>query len=329
MSDFDFGKFDDKNFDNNDSQSNAQNNIEANDSVTGKENGSTDYVMDSNIRSSGDGGTFFVNVPKDNLPIVVLCGPPNSGKSMIIKCLANYLYNDGSLGYSIKANETLIGGTGEFAERYKVDCKNFNDKLSISEPASNTTNFLLADVVDRRGNVRLHLLEAPGEDFFLPDRPNAKFPLYLNVLGSNKARKTIYIILLDLDSTISYRTQTHIRNNYQNKMINLYNLFVQGNSRSTVILLYNKADIPQEGRWANTNGVLNFKAIEKDAKDNYNQLFNSFKKKVLGFFEIDNFVFLPFCTGTFGKIPGVDEMLYTPSGDYYPKKLWQELTKVF
>lgn len=328
MSDFDFGKFNDENVDSNDSQNNAENNIEASNSAIGKEDGSTDYVMDSNIRSSSNGDSFFVNVPQDNLPIVVLCGPPNSGKSMIIKCLANYLYN-GKLGYSIKANETLIGGTGEFAKRYKVDCENFNDKLSISEPASNTTSFLLADVVDRWGNVRLHLLEAPGEDFFLPEKPNAKFPLYLNVLGKNKARKTIYIILLDLDSTISYRTQTHIRNNYQDKMKKLYVSFVQGNSRSKVILLYNKADIPQGGLWATTDMVLNFKAIEKDAKSNYNLLFNSFKKKVLGFFEIDNFVFIPFCTGTFGKIPGVDEMLYTPSGDYYPEKLWQELTKVF
>lgn len=328
MSDFDFGKFSDENFDNNDSQSSAENNIEANDTVTDKEDSSTDSVIGNNIESSS-GDKFTINVPVDDLPIMVLCGPPNSGKSMIIKCLANYLRNNASLGYSIKANETLIGGMGSFAKQYEVDCKNFNKKLGVSEPASNTTNFLLADVIDRHGNVKLHLLEAPGEDFFSPNNPDAKFPLYLNVLGSDKKRKTIYVILLDLDSTISYRAQTHIRNNYQNKMINLYSLFVQGNSRSKVILLYNKADIPQGGLWANTNGVLNFKALEKDAKNNYKQLFAHFKKKVLGFFEIDNFVFLPFCTGTFGKIPGVDEMLYTPSDEYYSEKLWQELIKVF
>lgn len=328
MSDFDFGKFSDENFDNNDSQSSAENNIEANDTVTGKEYSSTDSAIGNNIESSS-GDKFTINVPVDDLPIMVLCGPPNSGKSMIIKCLANYLRNNASLGYSIKANETLIGGMGSFAKQYEVDCKNFNKKLGVSEPSSNTTNFLLADVIDRHGNVKLHLLEAPGEDFFSPNNPDAKFPLYLNVLGSDKKRKTIYVILLDLDSTISYRAQTHIRNNYQNKMINLYSLFVQGNSRSKVILLYNKADIPQGGLWANTNGVLNFKALEKDAKNNYKQLFAHFKKKVLGFFEIDNFVFLPFCTGTFGKIPGVDEMLYTPSDEYYSEKLWQELIKVF
>lgn len=328
MSDFDFGKFSDENFDNNDSQSSAENNIEANDTVTDKEDSSTDSVIGNNIESSS-GDKFTINVPVDDLPIMVLCGPPNSGKSMIIKCLANYLRNNASLGYSIKANETLIGGMGSFAKQYEVDCKNFNKKLGVSEPASNTTNFLLADVIDRHGNVKLHLLEAPGEDFFSPNNPDTKFPLYLNVLGSDKKRKTIYVILLDLDSNISYRAQTHIRNNYQNKMINLYSLFVQGNSRSKVILLYNKADIPQGGLWANTNGVLNFKALEKDAKNNYNQLFAHFKKKVLGFFEIDNFVFLPFCTGTFGKIPGVDEMLYTPSDEYYSEKLWRELIKVF
>lgn len=329
MSDFDFGKFEDENLDGNDSQSNAENNIEANDTVTGKEYSSDDYVIDGSIENSSNGSKFTINVPEDNLPIVVLCGPPNSGKSMIIKCLANYLFNNTNLGYSIKANKTLIGGMGDFARKYINDCINFNDNLSTSEPASNTTSFLLADVGDSQGNVRLHLLEAPGEDFFSPKMPHKNFPHYLNVLGYAKGRKIIYVILLDLDSAISYRIQKNIRNLYQNKMIRLYNSFIKGNSRAKAILLYNKVDIPKGGQWATPNIVLNLNAIKTDAKANYSRLFAHFKKKVLGFFEIDNFVFLPFCTGTFGKIPGREELYYNPSGDYYPEKLWQELTKVF
>ena len=31
-------------------------------------------------------------IPGDNAPFIVLCGPPASGKSMVLKSLASYLY---------------------------------------------------------------------------------------------------------------------------------------------------------------------------------------------------------------------------------------------
>ena len=60
------------------------------------------------IKSNSNKKEYKINIPPDSKPIVVLCGPPNSGKSMIIKCLADYLYNSSELGYTIKANRNLI-----------------------------------------------------------------------------------------------------------------------------------------------------------------------------------------------------------------------------
>jgi len=263
-------------------------------------------------------------IPGDSAPYVVLCGPPSSGKSMILKSLANYLYQAG-LGYSIAANTTLLNSAA-----YQADCDNFN--RCISNPATrfeNTTNYLLADIFDDRGNVVAHFLEAPGEHYFdlnnVKSEPNIPFQGYLTKIAQvtiNKPRKVIYIILLDLDSTNSFRNNEVLRKTYEQKMLKLYNSFVL-NHPSRVVLLYNKADVPMQGLWANTAGVLNFDAIRKDAQINYRDLFKDFKRTFL-FWKVDNYSFLPYCTGAYPADGG-----YTASGPAYPEKLWKEITKLW
>ena len=166
---------------------------------------------------------YTVNIPPDSKPIVVLCGPPNSGKSMIIKCLADYLYNSSDLGYSIKANRNLIAH-----DDYQLDCQIFDSSLGQEAPLSNTTDFLLADVIDKNGDIKLYFLEAPGEHYFsfdkIKDEPNLPFKHYLSKVattGSGIQRKVIYVIILDLDSPIPFRRNETFRKKYQDKMIRL------------------------------------------------------------------------------------------------------------
>lgn len=272
---------------------------------------------------------YTVNIPPDSKPIVVLCGPPNSGKSMIIKCLADYLYNSSDLGYSIKANRNLIAH-----DDYQLDCEIFDSSLGQEAPLSNTTDFLLADVIDKNGEIKLYFLEAPGEHYFsfdkIKDEPNLPFKHYLSKVattGSGIQRKVIYVIILDLDSPIPFRRNETFRKKYQDKMIRLYNNYVKGRN-SKVILLYNKVDIPQDGKWANSNGVFNLPSIIADAKGHYPNFFNSFTQKKLVFFTIDNFTFLPFCTGTYNPDENGNKT-YTSPGSYYPATLWKELVKKF
>ncbi len=279
------------------------------------------------IKSNSNKKEYKINIPPDSKPIVVLCGPPNSGKSMIIKCLADYLYNSSELGYTIKANRNLIAD-----DDYQLDCEIFDSSLGQEAPFSNTTNFLLADVLDKHGNIQLYFLEAPGEHYFSLDKdePNVPFKHYLSKVattGSGVQRKVIYVILLDLDSPISFRKNETIRRKYQDKMIRLYNNYVKGRN-SKVILLYNKVDIPRNGLWANSNGVFNLSSILEDAKGHYANFFNSFTQKKLVFFTIDNFTFLPFCTGTYNPDENGNKT-YTSPGSYYPATLWKELVKKF
>ena len=100
-------------------------------------------------------------IPGDMAPFIVLCGPPASGKSMVLKSLASYLYQSG-LGYTIAANTTLLN-----TAKYQEDCAYFDSIIGDPDTRMpNTVDYLMADIIDKGGNVVAHFLEAPGEDFF-------------------------------------------------------------------------------------------------------------------------------------------------------------------
>lgn len=262
-------------------------------------------------------------IPGDSAPFIVLCGPPSSGKSMVLKSLAGYLYSS-QTSYTISANTTLLNTT-----KYQNDCDYFNEIIGKPDiRMSNTVDYLLADINDKQGNVVAHFLEAPGEDFFSltnsDQEPKIQFKSYLDKIAQitpDKQRKVVYIILLDLDSPTSLRKDPALRKKYEQKMINLYNRYVLHHP-AKVILLYNKADIPQGGLWANPMGCSNPTAILNDAKLNYPQLF--FTKKVL-WWDIENYSFVPYCTGSYPD-GGED---FTASGPAYPSSLWKEIIKLW
>lgn len=277
-----------------------------------------DVSTNTSVGSPDKKETKNPQIPSDEAPFVVLCGPPASGKSMVLKCLASYLYGS---NYSISANKTLLSDV-----EYQQNCDIFNSIISDTNiPMPNTVDYLMADIMDKLGNVKAHFLEAPGEDFFSLDKwqsePNRPFKGYLAKVAQispKKFRKVIYIILLDLDSDISLRNDPNRRQKYEQKMIKLYNKYVL-NHPSKVILLYNKVDIPKEGKWGNSEGCFNPKAVFADAKQNYPLLF--FSKKFL-FWDINNYTFLPFCTGSY-------EDGYTAAGPAYPESLWNEISKLW
>ena len=220
-------------------------------------------------------------IPGDTAPFIVLCGPPTSGKSMVLKSLAYFLYQSAGLGYTIAANKTLLN-----TAKYQEDCDYFDQIIGMPDTKMpNTVDYLLADILDNNANVVAHFLEAPGEDFFSLSNPalepNRQFKGYMEKVAQitpTKNRKVIYIILLDLDSPTSFRNDATLRDKYEKKMINLYNRFVLHHP-SRVILLYNKVDLPHNGKWANANGCSNLPAVLSDAKINYPHLF--FTKRFL------------------------------------------------
>ncbi len=259
-------------------------------------------------------------IPEDLAPFVVLCGPPSSGKSMVLKCLSSYLYNSREFRYSIAANRTLLN-----TDLYQSHCDYFDSIIGDPDtPMPNTVDYLLADIIDNKGNAIVHFLEAPGEDFFslnnIDEEPRIPFKSYLyKVARSPKGlRKVTYIILLDLDSATSLRKNAALRIKYEQKMEILYHQFVVKHP-SRVILLYNKVDIPMNGLWGNASGCTNPDAVRRDGETMYPRLF--FQRKFLGW-PMDDYTFHPFCTGSY---PG--DGSYTAPGTEYPAALWADIAK--
>lgn len=256
-------------------------------------------------------------IPNDKVPFVVLVGPPESGKSMVLKRLGSYLRDNEELKSAIEANSELFKD-----DEYQSYCVDFNNKIGEKDSAfPNTVDYLLADVYFN-GNIKAHFLEAPGEHFFDKSHPdkepdNHEFEGYMDKIASEN-RKVFYIIILDLDSPTSFRNDKNLREKYEKKMIKLYNKYVIGHP-AKVILLYNKVDLAKGGKWANAAMVSNPKAVLENAKQMYPKLF--FTRKFL-WWEIPNYMFVPFCTGSFNDG-------YTASEDSYPKMLWEAITKIW
>ena len=205
------------------------------------------------------------NIPRDDAPIVVLVGPPQSGKSMVLKCLADYLHKADSR-CTIEANRNLFDD-----DEYQANCNTFEALIGETyKKMPNTINFLMVDLIDRNGNTVAHFLEAPGEDYFSLDdsdqEPQRGFPGYMNSIAQiddDHPRKVVYVIILDLDSDTPFRRHIKLKEKYTKKMKKLYQIYVV-NHPAEVILLYNKADIPHDAKWANSAGINNLTKLYDD-----------------------------------------------------------------
>lgn len=257
------------------------------------------------------------------VPVVVFVGPPSSGKSMILVRLAKYLR---SQGYTIKTDSTFLN-----TDEYQQDCDEFNDKLNTNVALKGSVKFLLVNVY-KEGHEVAKLLEAPGEDFYTTDpqknkngRNNIVEPYLSTIMTSTNPKS--YVMLLDLDSEISFRKDTYHRDSYSQRFLNYFYPNID-KRRDRIVLLYNKIDMTGFG---NINGCDDPKGALEDAKIYYPQLFSSMKVTSFGgFIKSDNFVFKTFCTGMFSnQVDGFGNryQTYNIASDIFPKDLWKEITR--
>jgi len=259
-----------------------------------------------------------------SVPIVIFIGPPSSGKSMILVRLAKYLHND---GYTIETDPTFLNTTG-----YRNDCREFNSKLSTNVALAGSVKFLLIKVYNSAGQEIAKLLEAPGEDFYttdpklIADGKNERIEPYLSSIMASSNPKS-HVVLLDLDSDISFRNDSLHRDEYTKRYLKHFYPSVK-TGRDRVILLYNKIDMTPFG---SINGCNNPREARKDAEMYYRQLFATMKvKKLGGFITADNFRFKTFCTGLFSNTTdtnGNDIKTYNTADDIFPCELWNEITR--
>lgn len=277
----------------------------------------------------------YVNIPQDEsytatpqivnqkVPIVVFVGPPSSGKSMILVRLAKYLR---SQGYTVKTDPTLLNTAS-----YQADCEEFKNKLNTTIALDGSVKFLLVNIY-KDGEEIAKLLEAPGEDFYTTDPQkikagkNNRVETYLNAIMTSNNPKS-YVVLLDLDSDISFRNDSSHREAYAERFLDCFYPAIDIN-RDRIVLLYNKID---DTPFGTINGCTNPEGAREDAKLYYPQLFSTMRvKKWGGFLTVDNFAFMTFCTGKFSKEirpDGSSFKSYYVASDVYPKDLWKEIIK--
>lgn len=257
------------------------------------------------------------------VPVVVFVGPPASGKSMILVRLAKYLRSE---GYTIETDPTFLNTAD-----YQRDCEEFKEKLNTNVALEGTVKFLLVKVYKDSREVA-KLLEAPGEDFYTTDPSqikagkNEKVESYLSTIMTSANPKS-YVVLLDLDSDISFRINGPHRDSYSQRFLDSFYKNIN-RSRDRIVLLYNKIDKTPFG---SIHGCTDVEGARKDAEMYYRQWFSTMKRKSLGgFITSDNFVFKTFCTGMFSDYTdenGRRYQTYNVANDVFPRELWKEITR--
>lgn len=273
------------------------------------------------VQATNLAGIATPTIVNQTVPIVVFVGPPASGKSMILVRLAKYLR---SQGYTVEPDPTFLN-----TAQYNQNCKIFKECLTTTKALPGTVVFLLVKVYDKNGNEIAKLLEAPGEDFYTTDserinagKNNMIEPYLQTIMASNNIKT--YVILLDLDSDTSFRTDGNHRESYEQRVLEKFYRNINLD-RDRVILLYNKIDATPFG---NIHGCSNPSGARRDAKMYYPAWFSSMRISRWGIATVDNFEFITFCTGMFAEQTddfGKLYKTYTIADDKYPRKLWKSI----
>lgn len=255
-----------------------------------------------------------VFVSDQNAPIVVIFGPYNSGKSMTIVRLSQYLR---SQGYQIQTDPTFRGDAA-----YDERCRKFNDCLATTTALEGNgyRDFLLAKV-SKNGRVICQFLEAPGEDYFKPGDNSVKnFPAYMQRLFHATKNRKIWIFMTEYITESRVLRDTPTRLSYIDRIGRCMNQLVRPNDR--FIVMYNKVDANDR---LYMGGRLLVEQAEREMLQHYPGIHSHFinHNPLSRMWNKYRYKFVPFSTGTYNEHRG--QKLYTPSDDRYPAYLWAKI----
>ena len=282
-----------------------------------------DHVTPADINNDGPQRTSDpVTVSEDRIeisdtkiPIILLFGPPASGKSMTLVRLARYLRSE---GYTIIADTNFRGD-----QEYRDRCEQFTEKLDTETALrGNALNeFLLVRVV-KNGRAICQILEAPGEHYFDPNKPQTKanavaFRPYLRRIISSIPVRKIWVFITEANWAVDHRVkQAYVERIKHCKQ----QLFKAGDK---AVILYNKIDKKAELFTGDEN--INLSAAEKEMQNEYAGIEAIFRNTnpITQLWRPANYKFVPFCTGYYDT----EDAVYSESPRKNPQRLWQALEK--
>ncbi len=276
----------------------------------------TDEVTSENTASTTTIDEDDIKIGDKKAPIVMLFGPPTSGKSMTLVRLARYLRK---LGYTVKA-DTTFKSDDTYKERCDKFHKNLNSKEALDGNALN--EFLMVKIINH-GTTVCQILEAPGEHYFNPKKPDKisvrNFRPYLTQIIRNLPNRKIWVFITEAE----WNVHASVKDSYVGRIRNCKHQLLRNSDR--VVILYNKVDQKEE---LFENGHLHISSAEKAMKDEYEGLSIVFKNPnpITSLWRPNNYRFVPFCTGYYTKQVG-GKPKYNESEEMYPKLLWDQLMK--
>lgn len=258
-----------------------------------------------------DPNQIQVVIADKNTPIVVLFGPPACGKTMTLVRLTRYLKEK---GFRV---EPVASFRPAQDVHYRRMCEQYNELVSSGDAAKSTSmiSFMLVKILDSRGKTLCQILEAPGEYYYSPGKPNAPFPRYVSAIISAQNRK-IWCYMVEPD----WLNESD-RLGYVDR---IQRLKARMASHDKAVFVFNKID---QTPYVLGQGKVNVSQARKDVRDNYPGIFEPFRTRGI-FGWNDDYEFVPFQTGDYaGTFTGGS--VFEPGPDSYPRDLWNTIKKFF
>ena len=174
------------------------------------------------------------------------------------------------------------------------------------------------------GTTVCQILEAPGEHYFNPEKPELTsandFPPYMTKIIRSLDNRKIWVFITEA----GWDKKPVIKNAYVDRIKKCKNQLFDKSDR--FIILYNKIDRKEE--FFESGHILTSKA-EKAMGNEYANLQGVFKNQnpITSLWRPYDYRFVPFSTGIYGQGTGSGKPKYTESKDLYPKLFWEQLTR--
>lgn len=286
---------------------------EQNDSVIlGQVNPLSDNNKGLSPEEISDPNAIKITISDSTTPIVVLFGPPASGKTMTLIRLTRYLTQN---GYEVAPVKTF---RPSYDSHYTKMCNEFNNMVNSDQAAkgTDTISFMLVTVL-QKGKPICQILEAPGEGYYKPKEDTGIFPKYVNNVINNKNRK-IWLFVVEPDWL-----DEADRQGYAAK---IKKLSTKMHSTDKVIFLCNKID---KTPYVLGSGRINTNAARTAIGNQYKGIFEPFRNEnpITRFFSEHRCQFIPFSTGDYNeRVDG--GISYEAGDDCYPRNLWKAILSI-
>lgn len=254
-----------------------------------------------------------VEIADKSTPVVLLVGPPASGKTMMLVRLTRWLKDR---EYTITPIRTFRPS----GDTYQKICDDFNRMVKSDEAAAGTNviSFMLVDVSYNSHSI-CQILEAPGEHYHNPYSPESDFPPYIHKIIQTIPNRKVFVILTDADYKLQKDEES--RKLYVDKIRRIRRL---ASPRDRFIVVFNKVDLTD---YTLENDHYNKREAYRAVRNLYPGIFEVFENKhpITRFFKPSNASFVAFKSGVFTTSSDGKSVSFTPSADGYAEELWKQL----